>query len=62
MAPEWIEQRVKEMKAAAQEIRLREEWEAWQQLAIFGIGPPIALLILGFGSMWIFAGFRQSTK
>ena len=45
---------------------LREWQDDWQrtvqQFLILGIGPPIALLVFGFASMWVIAGFRQTNK
>ena len=72
LPPPPLGNRLKSGREAKAERRRQEAWalrewqDDWQrtvqQFLILGIGPPIALLVFGFASMWVIAGFRQPTK
>ena len=65
--PSWASPEKAKAERRREEAWALQEWHedvqrTVQQFLILGIGPPIALLVLGFALRWITAGFRQPNK
>jgi hypothetical protein len=65
--PDWATPEYWAKVAQSHEELAQASWKeevkaAALQFIIFGAGPPIALLILGFVVRWIIAGFRQPMR